>query len=70
MAKKFMEKDQRKGEAATSRALPAEGEVSGNYEGHVMKSSVVSEVAARPWLTRAIMAGGMALVMLKRKRWI
>lgn len=70
MARKYMEKDQSKGPKSSFKVLPGEGEVSGNYEGHVMKSSVVSEAASYPWLTRALVASGLALVFLKKKRLI
>lgn len=46
MARRFMEKDQSKGGKLSSKVKAQEGEERGNYEGHVMKSSLMSEVAA------------------------
>lgn len=70
MARKLKAKTQSKAPDSTLKVLPGEGEVSGNYEGHVMKSSVVSEAAAYPWLTRALVASGLAFIFMKRKRLI
>jgi hypothetical protein len=41
------------------RAPRREGEVRGNYPGHVMRSSAYTEVASRPWLARAFFLAGV-----------
>lgn len=69
MSKKYIEKDQSKTHQSLTM-VPKEGETRGNYEGHVMKSSVASEVATKPWITRVLVASGLALIFMKRKRLI
>jgi short-subunit dehydrogenase len=46
------------------------GNVSGNYEGHVMKTSLTSEVVSNKWLSNGLVIGGLTLLFLKRKRFI
>jgi len=70
LARRYSKVENVDADNANSVLKTSTGNVSGNYEGHVMKTSLTSEVLSNKWLTNGLVAGGLAFIFLKRKRFI
>ena len=70
LARRYAELETVDAEDAKPVIKSSTGNVSGNYEGHVMTTSLTSEVLSNKWLTHGLVMGGLTLLFLKRKRLI